>query len=137
MSRLLNGLSPRFRPLAFELLARLTEAKIPVLITCTSRTAAEQAEAVATGHSAVAHSKHQDGDAIDIIPFSQFLLYGEDKLQWDAVDPVWMKIGQIGEALGLRWGGRFKPLNTVGVGWDPGHFEYPDKPPAPSGTVQT
>lgn len=124
MSRKLADLSPRFRPYAIELLARLTEAKIPILITFTSRTAAEQAVAYASGASKVEHSKHQDGDAIDVVPFSQYLLYGDDKLQWDAEDPIWHQIGKIGEALGLRWGGRFRPLNKAGIGWDPGHFEY-------------
>lgn len=134
MGRQLAELSPRFRPLAMELLARLTEAKIPVLITCTGRSAAEQAEALRTGHSTVLRSKHQDGDAIDIAPYQQFLLHGEDKLEWDTTDPVWFRIGAIGEALGLRWGGRFKPLNAVGIGWDPGHFEYQELPAAGVGT---
>lgn len=131
MSRALDDLSPRFRPLAFEFLARLTEAHIQVLITFTLRTAAEQAEAVRTGHSQVAHSKHQDGDAMDVVPYSQFLLKGDDKLQWDTSDPVWPKIGAIAERLGLRWGGRFRPLNAQGVGWDPGHVEYVEHPISP------
>lgn len=129
MSRTLDDLSPRFLPLALQLLGRAIEAKIPVLITATGRTAAEQAEAVRTGHSKVAHSKHQDGNAIDIVPWAVFQLHGEDKLQWDTLDPVWPALGAIGEALGLRWGGRFEPLNAAGVGWDPGHFELPTTSP--------
>lgn len=128
MGRRLNELSDRFRPIAVELLAQLTEAKIPVLITFTGRTAAEQAIAFASGASKVQYSKHQDGDAIDICPYDQYLLHGEDKLQWNTEDPIWKQIGAIGEGLGLRWGGRFKPLNKAGIGWDPGHFEYPSTP---------
>ncbi len=124
MNRSLDALSDRFKPLAIALLARLVEAQIPVIITYTLRTAAEQAEAVRTGHSKVAHSHHQDGDAIDICPFDQYQLHGPDKLQWDGEDPIWFKIGVVGEALGLRWGGRFPPLNDAGIGWDPGHFEF-------------
>jgi hypothetical protein len=131
VSRKLDDLSPRFKPLAFEFLARLTEAQIPVLITSTLRTAAEQADAVRTGHSQVAHSKHQDGDAIDVVPYAQFLLKGDDKLQWDTGDPVWLKIGAIAEGLGLRWGGRFRPLNRMGIGWDPGHAEFIEHPASP------
>jgi len=40
-----------------------------------------------------------------------------NKLQWDASDPIWLRIGTIGEALGLRWGGRWTQK-------DMGHFEY-------------
>lgn len=125
MSRQLDDLDPRFRSKAVELLARLTEAQIPVLIVCTSRTAAEQAKAVATGHSKVTRSRHEDGMAIDLVPFHTWELHGPDKLQWDTADPVWLQMGAIGEGLGLRWGGRFTPLNAIGVGWDPGHFELP------------
>lgn len=132
MSRRLADLAPLFRPLAIELLAQLTEAGIMVLITGTGRTAAEQAAYLAAGTSRVVRSRHQDGLAMDVCPYDQYQLHGTDKLQWDGVDPIWMKIGQIGEALGLRWGGRFKPLNTVGVGWDPGHFEYQPPPPPTS-----
>jgi peptidoglycan L-alanyl-D-glutamate endopeptidase CwlK len=125
MGRLLNELTPRFRPLAAELLARATEQGIALMIVCTGRTAEEQAQAVRTGHSKVEHSRHQDGEAIDVAPYSEYYLHGADKLQWDGNDPIWQRLGQIGEDLGLRWGGRFHPLNASGVGWDPGHFEYP------------
>jgi hypothetical protein len=125
MSRLLKDLNSRFYPSACELLAKLTEAQIPVLITCTLRTQAEQDAAVASGHSQVAHSRHQDGMAIDIVPYDIWQEHGDDKLQWDTTDLIWLKIGAIAEALDLRWGGRFHPLNNVGIGWDPGHIEIP------------
>lgn len=125
MGRRLDELDPRFQPLAETFLARAVEAGIPLLIVATGRTAAEQADLVRTGHSRVAHSLHQDGLAIDVAPYAIYRLHGEDKLQWDTADPVWRTLGPIGEDLGLRWGGRFHPLNLHGVGWDPGHFEYP------------
>lgn len=136
MSRRLDDLSPRFRPLAVELLARLTEAGIPVLIVDTLRTAAEHAENLKKGSSWITLSQHLDGktrgfphhgsDAIDLCPYAQYDLHGPDKLQWDAKDPVWQKIGAIGEALHLRWGGRWSPP-------DLSHFEFqhpPTHPPA-------
>ena len=123
MRRDLDSLDPRFLPLAMALLARCVEARIPVLIVNTRRTDAEQADAVARGVSWVARSKHQDGLAIDIVPYSIFTLHGDVKLEWDTSDRVWLTIGRLGEALGLRWGGRFRPINTIGVGKDPGHFE--------------
>lgn len=118
MSRKLDDLSPRFRPLAFQFLARLTEAGIPVMVIDTLRTPEEHAANLANGTSWTKRSKHLDGDAIDICPFAIYDLAGADKLQWDAGHPVWKKIGDIGEGLGLRWGGRW-------VQRDMGHFEYP------------
>jgi hypothetical protein len=117
VSRLLNDLSPRFRPLAVELLARLAEAGIAVMIIDTRRTPEEHAHNLAIGVSWTQHSKHLDGDAIDICPYSVYDAHGPDKLLWDAGDPIWAKVGAIGEALGLRWGGRWKQK-------DMGHFEY-------------
>jgi peptidoglycan L-alanyl-D-glutamate endopeptidase CwlK len=113
----LDSLDPRFKPLAIQLLARCVEARIPVLIINTRRTDAEQAAAVASGHSWVTRSKHQDGLAIDIAPLDSYLLHGPDKIAWSDT-PIWQRLGALGEALNLRWGGRWKVRD-----W--GHFEYP------------
>jgi hypothetical protein len=102
-----------------ELLARMVEARILVLIVNTRRTQAEQDQAIAAGVSWVRHSKHQDGLAIDLVPYDQYALHGPDKLQWNGNDPVWQQMGQIGESLGLRWGGRWHQR-------DLGHFELAD-----------
>jgi hypothetical protein len=117
MSRLLNDLDFRFKNRAIEFLARLTEAGIPVLIVDTRRTPEEHAANLASGVSWVGRSKHIDGLAIDVCPYEMFQLYGADKLQWKPDDPVWQKIGKIGELLGMRWGGRWEKK-------DMGHFEY-------------
>ena len=117
MSRLLDDLSPRFRPLAMELLARCVEQGIAVMILDTLRTPEEHAANLAKGVSWTQHSKHLDGDAIDLCPYSSYMLHGADKLQWDVADPAWAALGRIGEELGLRWGGRWKQK-------DMGHFEY-------------
>lgn len=122
MSRALDDLDPRFKPLAIELLARCVEAQLPVLIIDTLRTPAEHQANLARGVSWTTHSKHLDGLAIDVCPFLQYQLHGQDKLQWDASDPVWQKLGAIGEKLGLRWGGRWQQR-------DLGHFEYIAPPP--------
>jgi hypothetical protein len=144
MSRALDDLSPRMRPLAIELLARCVEAGIPVMIVDTLRTPAEHAANLAAGTSRVKHSKHLDGDAIDIAPFEQYFAHGGNKLMWDTDSAVavrtWRKLGAIGEALGLRWGGRFKPLSIRALGWDPGHFEFQADsvaPAAPAGPGST
>lgn len=117
MSRSLNDLAPVFRPLAYALLAQCVEQGICVLIVDTLRTPAEHAANLAKGVSWTTRSKHLDGLAIDIVPYDQYDLHGADKLKWDNGDPVWTKLGLIGESLGLRWGGRWTQK-------DMGHFEY-------------
>lgn len=115
--RKLDDLVEPFRTSVIMLLARLTEASIMVMITETLRTEVQHQEDLASGHSWIVHSKHQDGLAIDICPYLMWQLHGQDKLQWDANDPIWQQIGSIGESLGLVWGGRWKVR-------DMGHFEY-------------
>lgn len=124
MSRRLDDLDLRFKPLAMELLARLTEANILVLIVDTLRTPEEHAENLRRGVSWTLRSKHLDGLAIDVCPYKIYDLHGPDKLQWDANDGIWQSIGAIGKALGLRWGGDWQQK-------DMGHFEYvaPLSPP--------
>jgi peptidoglycan L-alanyl-D-glutamate endopeptidase CwlK len=116
MSRRLDDLSTDFKPLAMELLARCVEQGIAVFIVDTLRTPEEHAANLAKGVSWTTRSKHLVGDAIDVAPFEQYALHGPDKLNWDADDPVWTRVGKIGESLGLRWGGRWKQR-------DMGHFE--------------
>ena len=125
MSRALNDLDLRFKPLAMELIARCSEVGCPVQIIFTLRTKEEQDKLIAEGRSWTRNSKHlpqtPSGQslAIDICPYHEFDLYGPDKLQWDANAEVWQLIGRIGEGLGLRWGGRFGPPAKP----DMGHFE--------------
>lgn len=116
MSRKLDDLDPRFKEVVFELLARLTEAGIAVMIVDTLRTPQEQAENIRKGVSWTKNSKHLSGKAIDICPYDIYSLHGPDKLSWGSSQPVWEKIGAIGEKLGLVWGGRWQQR-------DMGHFE--------------
>jgi len=124
VSRSLNDLDSRFRPLAFELIARCTEARICVIIVDTLRTVEEQKDNIRRGVSWTQNSKHlpqpPEGKslAIDIAPYHTYLLNGPDKLEWDRNDPVWKRIGEIGERLGLKWG-----VVRGGIQIDPGHFE--------------
>ena len=118
MSRRLDDLSPRMKPLAMELIARCIEQGIMVMIVDTLRTPAEQAANVAKGVSWTLNSKHLTGDAIDICPYEIYRISGKepDKLAWDGTHKEWQVIGAIGERLGLVWGGRWKKK-------DLGHFE--------------
>ena len=130
MDTALDSLNSSFKPFAVAWLARLTEARVPVIISNTRRTAAEQTAAVARGVSWVQHSLHEDGLAMDVVPFAQFVLHGLNKLQWDTSDPVWLKVRDAGVraaqdvGIGVRWGGTFTPLNQLGIGKDPGHMEF-------------
>lgn len=122
MSRSLDDLSAEARPLVDKFLAKLTEENIHVMIIDTLRTKAEQEENIKKGVSWTMNSYHLPdntgkSNAIDVCPYSVFALYGPDKLLWEARDPIWDKIGEIGEKVGLKWGGRWKKK-------DLGHFEY-------------
>jgi len=128
-------LHPDFRILVDRLLSRCVEAGVMVMVVETWRSQAAHEEDVANGRSWVKKSKHQNtftkklGDfspeyltypaslAIDIAPYEIYQLKGPDKLEWDADDPIWQRIGEIGESLGMKWGGRFKKVK------DYGHFE--------------
>ena len=105
--------------MAIELLARLVESGIMVTIIDTLRTPEEHAANLAKGVSWIKRSMHCDGLAIDICPFSIYNHRGPDKLNWDASDPIWLRVGEIGELIGLGWGGRWTKK-------DMGHFEYVD-----------
>ena len=66
-------------------------------------------------------SKHLDGKAIDIVPVF------DGKIPWNIknqeIADLYIRIGKIGESVGLEWGGRWKPLDKFGVGKDAPHFE--------------
>lgn len=47
-------------------------------------------------------SNHLRGEAIDLVPLKSGAYW------WAAPDAVWKRMGEIGEAHGLEWGGRWK-----------------------------
>lgn len=116
MSRRLDDLHPDFKPKAMELLARCVEQGIAVMVVDTLRTKEEQAANIAKGVSWTPNSKHLIGKAIDICPYETWAAHGPDKLNWDGADPIWTKLGVLGESIGLVWGGRWRVR-------DLGHFE--------------
>lgn len=140
MDRSLASLSSEFRLKVNAVLAGLTERGVAVMIVQTGRTVAEHQANLASGASRAAVSKHlprmlqpitglpepDKCDAIDLCPFDTYALRGPDKLQWsDDTSPeavaAFKAIGELGEAEGLRWGGRWHDPH------DPGHLEllYP------------
>jgi peptidoglycan L-alanyl-D-glutamate endopeptidase CwlK len=103
----------------------MAESGIPFMFTCTYRSQEEQDALFAQGRTKpgrkvtwVRHSKHQDRLAFDIA------ILKDGKPTWDVkVDvsnddlPDYEQAGEIGESLGLRWGGRFKTRDLP-------HFEF-------------
>ena len=139
MDRSLDSLSAAFRPLAFEVLARLVERQCLVMISQTSRTMEEHRINVAKRTSRTELSKHlprslrgyaptdadiNKADAIDLAPWEVWQAHGPDKLSWDPKHPTFAVIGEVGERLGLRWGGRWLDPH------DPGHLELLVPPPS-------
>jgi peptidoglycan L-alanyl-D-glutamate endopeptidase CwlK len=116
----LDHLAEPFRTKVFEFLARLIEAKIPVYITETLRSEEQHQADLKAGVSWIQHSKHQDGLAIDIVPILS-IVNKVILLDWNSNDSVWQDIGEIGEKLGLVWGGRWTQK-------DMGHFEMAEAP---------
>jgi len=82
---------------------------LPVIITSSTRTQKEQDEFVASGASLTRNSRHLYGQAFDI----DMQGHAPDSVPQD----VWNWMGELGEALGLRWGGRWAMLR------DFRHFE--------------
>ena len=58
---------------------------------------------------------HGNGTAVDVVPVKE-----GGGLWWNAPMSIWIKIGRIGESLGLVWGGRWRT-------WDGPHFQMPRK----------
>jgi D-alanyl-D-alanine carboxypeptidase len=119
MGKNLTELTSYMLQLAEALLAKSKVAGIALAVIDTGRTPAQQQVKLAQNVSWVTRSKHEPqppemlSEAIDVCP----LVLLNTKL-WSPGSPLWQQVGQIGESLGLRWGGRWVAHP------DMGHFEY-------------
>jgi peptidoglycan L-alanyl-D-glutamate endopeptidase CwlK len=111
-SRLIQDLCPALQPLAREFMILCASENIPTVITCTLRSNEEQDALYAQGRTTpgriitnamAGQSKHNTGEAFDV-----GLKNPDGSMNWDDTDPHWQRMGQIGEELGLTWGGRWK-----------------------------
>lgn len=111
-SRSINDLCPALQPLAREFMIRCAAENIPTVITCTLRSNEEQDVLYAQGRTApgkiitnakAGQSKHNTGEAFDVGLKNQ-----DGSMDWDDTNPHWLHMGQVGEELGLIWGGRWK-----------------------------
>jgi hypothetical protein len=101
----LQQLRPELQLPAIYLINAARQVGVPLLIVSGLRT--EQHNASVGG---VPSSWHLQGLAFDV---------GIQGYQWRQVpDWWWASLGQFGEQLGLRWGGRFSA-------YDPIHFDLP------------
>lgn len=115
-SRKIEDLHPMLRPLCEEFLRLAEKAEIDVLITCTYRSDAEQAQLYSQGRNGVpgkivtnakpGESEHNfringkpAAKAFDFVP----MLHG--KCVWDEKSPLWQRLGNMAIGLGLNWYG--------------------------------
>lgn len=128
-SRRLEDLAPDVEHLAELFLNAAEDSGIEVLVTCTYRSGIEQAALYAQGRTTKGkivtnakpgeslHNTMLNGKpaarAFDFVP----MLYA--KPLWDDTHPYWEKLGEIGESVGLKWGGRWKKP-------DKPHMELPE-----------
>lgn len=144
-SRRLEDLSPETRRLCLDFLRRVQVAGLEVLITCTYRSSEEQDELYARGRTKPGRkvtwvkgggSRHNEVDgygkpastAFDVVPIrGGKLVWGTsgDGLDDDPTDDdtddleLWERVGILGEAAGLEWGGRWQRSK------DRPHFQLP------------
>jgi peptidoglycan L-alanyl-D-glutamate endopeptidase CwlK len=115
----LATVQPQLQKLGRELLRRLAAEGLTFKVIQGRRTPAEQAALYAKGRTApgpkvtwTLKSRHLTGRAIDLALFSGKNVVWESK--------HYTRAGEIGEQLGLVWGGRWKGGKT-----DKPHFELP------------
>jgi peptidoglycan LD-endopeptidase CwlK len=154
MSRDLSALNPRFAPQAQAFVDDLRAQIVRFVILETRRAPEVQAAYYAQGRESyetvcakreaaklsrigreeagriitwTLKSKHLDGLALDVAPLTAYGL-----IPWlvrtEAQAALWRRVGEIGEAHGLEWGGRWTYenglLGAFDLGRDLPHFEY-------------
>lgn len=128
-SRKLTDLHPQMQPMVTRFLANARAAGIDLLVTCTYRSNEEQAALYAIGRTKPGrivtnakpgrstHNNALNGKpaalAVDVVPLR------DGKPVWSASDPVWKRVGEIGEKVGLEWAGRWTTFREYP------HFQHP------------
>lgn len=113
-SRSLNDLLPPVKERAERLIALAKEAGIDLLVTCTYRDFEAQTRLYAQGRglpgqivtwARAGDSWHNWQRAFDVVPIRNgkpvWSTRGED-------GKVWAKVGELGQSLGLEWGGSWE-----------------------------
>jgi|WetSurSiteA1Bulk_404760.scaffolds.fasta_scaffold02632_8 peptidoglycan LD-endopeptidase CwlK len=116
MSRYIADLIPEMQEKFKAFSAKMAEAGIPFILTCTYRSQEEQDRLYSQGRHLpgkivtwTQHSRHTQRDAFDIA------LLNKGTAHWDTKEdlnensiPDYTEAGLIGESVGLVWGGRWK-----------------------------
>jgi len=118
-SRKIEDLVPAMQLRAFRFAGAMAEAGIPFMLTSTYRSQDEQDALWRIGRSEPGRkvtwtktSRHTGRTAFDIAILKHGKPTWDTKVDVDADSvPDYLEAGQIGEALGLVWGGRFKDGN--------------------------
>ena len=125
MSRRIEDLAPAVQQQAKALVSAAKDAGIDLLITSTYRSSEEQAALYAQGrtkpgaivtNARPGDSYHNWRCAFDVVPLRN------GKPVWGTSGPdgdLWRKIGEMGEAVGLEWAGRW-----TGKLREMAHFQY-------------
>jgi peptidoglycan L-alanyl-D-glutamate endopeptidase CwlK len=120
-SRSLDELTPPAKERVEQFLQLCKENDIDLLVTSTYRDHESQQALYEQGRTTagkvVTNAKAGDSwhnwrCAVDVVP----LING--KPNWDGSDPVWTKIGELGEQAGLEWAGRWRTFKELA------HFQY-------------
>jgi peptidoglycan L-alanyl-D-glutamate endopeptidase CwlK len=130
-SRKIEDLTPLMQEKIKEFAARMAETGIPWMITCTFRSPEEQLELWSRGRNGDTRPKvtwtkksmHTKRTAFDIAILSDGSPTWDLKANVNANDvPDYTEAGQIGESLGLTWGGRWRSPDFA-------HFELKESEP--------
>lgn len=120
-SRSLEDLHPAVRRRVEALLKAAKGEGIDLLVTSTYRDLESQAALYAQGRTApgkiVTNAKpgqswHNHRCAVDVVPLRA------GKPVWSDKDPVWQRVGELGEQAGLEWAGRWTRFREFP------HFQY-------------
>lgn len=135
-SRSLADLHPNLKPLCQWFMEECGKHDLNPLITCTYRSDKEQMALYAQGrtnkfdigtgkplkivtHAKAGQSPHNftlngkpASRAFDVVPIVN------GKPMWDGEHPAWEEMGELGESIGLEWGGRWLQPKT-----DMPHFQ--------------
>jgi peptidoglycan L-alanyl-D-glutamate endopeptidase CwlK len=120
-SRSLGDLLPPVQQRVVQFLSLAKEAGIDLIVTSTYRDAASQEALYAQGrtkpgrivtNAKAGQSWHNWRCAIDVVPVRN------GKPVWDAKDPIWQTVGQLGKQAGLEWAGDWKRFKEFP------HFQY-------------
>lgn len=118
-SRSIIDLHPFLRTPCKNFLTIARDEGIGVFLTTTYRSSAEQNELHAQGRSKPGkkvtnarggespHNHQVDGKPASLA-FDVAIRKRDGGLNWDTEHPHWKRLGEIGESLGLAWGGRWK-----------------------------